>query len=505
LLKTPSETSPRKVLSESQPDASSGDWRIKFAALAAADDEFVYEPSRPTGKEDRKGPLRVGVEKSSVLIELCKPKQHLQPMKKQSVRQHQLNMESITSLIKKVVQHGSVFPLHKKENELLYSSPIRFEYFVRNNSRLHGPTSEISPIRHLETSQHSAGLAKNQGRLCKFPTNFSYATEDELLNTARHMAETAIPIKKTVKKLPFQHGLLSIYAEEDEEESQEPTLEQEHPEDGPNQDGEVIEEGDFDDSYFQHETNETVDGIQAIDAAFEFINSPQKHSHVSLRQDYHGTPNSSNQFGPLATHEMSPYTPPFTSTNLQPLNSDTTTLQTAILLWLIQSLFIGNNARQRMTKSKNCFAGVQTPTSQQKVIQAESHHDREKRVDTTARIRQAIAVEGERGLRDHFGDIDVVYYFVILIKCETTLLHTALNSNENKINDDGSIELKKYFQIENIHPDFNCIFEVYALRSKRRHVRHWQSRSSSSRIPFTLSEDARISFLTRYWCVLEKG
>ncbi|CAJ0942643.1 unnamed protein product, partial [Mesorhabditis belari] len=670
--KTPFETSPRKVFSESQPDSSPGVYRSKFAALAAADEEFVYEPPCLTGKEDRKGPLLVGVEESPFPIELFRPKCHYLPLKNSSkvnvqgssekkvtIKDGPFNNTSLriatneetisettstefglhTFLTKKVVQHESATSLNRKENETsgIHSSPISFNpkstsspinenLFVRSTSaskKGRGPSSEISPIRHLEISQHNAGLAKNEReitqhgphlqtgaissipayqnnpasekpisksavmaevkpRLATFQTfwhsavgtpivqgadpnestkpivaptaniknlrsrwEFSSttgaplhpdATEDDLLKTARHMAETAIPaipIKKTVKKLPFlntttyQSTRKSIDeirdttnkmpcnndSEEDEEENQEPTLEQEHI--GPKRDGEVIE-GDFDDFDFQHDTNENMDGIKAIDAAFEFINSPQKRSRVSLVQDDQEIPTQATSLAPLAAHETSanespektiftqPYTPTFASANSpqpsQPLNCNTTHSSDSDPTLAYSVSFY---RKQRSAKDdkidKIVFAGVQTPAAQQKVIQAESHHDREKRVDAAAHIQQAIGIEEERvaqasralmycrqsgkfsgsreedflkGLISHFRDIDILYYFIILIKCETTLLHTALISNEDGINDNGSIEFKNHLQIENIQPDFNCTFEVYALRSKKEDISH---------------------------------
>ncbi|CAJ0932627.1 unnamed protein product, partial [Mesorhabditis belari] len=74
-----------------------------------------------------------------------------------------------------------------------------------------------------------------------------------------------------------------------------------------------------------------------------------------------------------------------------------------------------------------------------------------------------------KGYVNHYDDLNITYYFIILLKCGSTLLHTALLSTEDGIQADGAIEYNQYLKIENICSDFDCLLEVYALRSSKRY------------------------------------
>ncbi|CAJ0936144.1 unnamed protein product, partial [Mesorhabditis belari] len=129
---------------------------------------------------------------------------------------------------------------------------------------------------------------------------------------------------------------------------------------------------------------------------------------------------------------------------------------------LAHSLSFYRKQRQGKEKKKAEVIVIKSPPTPPKKIEPEPEV-------VELQVERNKQMERVMGYVNHYDDLNITYYFIILLKCGSTLLHTALLSTEDGIQADGAIEYNQYLKIENICSDFDCLLEVYALRSSKRY------------------------------------
>ncbi|CAJ0584481.1 unnamed protein product, partial [Mesorhabditis spiculigera] len=96
-----------------------------------------------------------------------------------------------------------------------------------------------------------------------------------------------------------------------------------------------------------------------------------------------------------------------------------------------------------------------------------SHIDGPRGGISLSNISFPLSREFINGLTAYGNDIDLVYHFIVIIKCGATVLHTNVVSSEDAMYSNGIVAFPNCFTIKNLRPDFLCTVEVFALRSRK--------------------------------------
>uniref|UniRef100_A0A2K6WH23 PH domain-containing protein n=1 Tax=Onchocerca volvulus TaxID=6282 RepID=A0A2K6WH23_ONCVO len=71
----------------------------------------------------------------------------------------------------------------------------------------------------------------------------------------------------------------------------------------------------------------------------------------------------------------------------------------------------------------------------------------------------------------NYHDDQLLFYFIVLIRCEETVHHTTLTTSDEGICS-GRLEFPHYIKFRSLPHDFNCTLEIFSLRTRRELLRH---------------------------------
>ncbi|KAJ1371830.1 PH protein [Parelaphostrongylus tenuis] len=73
---------------------------------------------------------------------------------------------------------------------------------------------------------------------------------------------------------------------------------------------------------------------------------------------------------------------------------------------------------------------------------------------------------------NYVSNRDEIYYFIVLLRHGCDVQHTALVTSDEGVRKKGLLEFDYYLSLKDLPPDFICVLEVFALRTKREHISH---------------------------------
>ncbi|CAJ0580682.1 unnamed protein product, partial [Mesorhabditis spiculigera] len=388
-------------------------------------------------------------------------------------------------------------------------------------------------------------------------------SENDLLKAAKHLAETCIPAKKFVSRLPHlqkfnQPGLQPvkpILKHSSPKTSREPTVSM-VVEEGlekeadfiPEKEGEVFEETDLEST--MPSDDEETPGVHALEELYKDELgqlSPLKPASPPKAADETLTPvREEAKPSPIRTFIQQKPVEPIFNAPLPPENPPDSGLVHSVSFYrrtkaaprcdekVEKVIFAGaehnefehspfqsvpNSVRQEIAAETRVleerlavqteqiqqairalefcrttpeFAGSREEVDAQRALLVATETKRAciaelRRLEDPASVRQTEGIRGEirlanvaiplsrefiSGLQAYSAEIDIMYYFTLIVRCGSEVMKSEIVSSEDALYSNGCITFPNTWTFKNLRPDFNCIIEVFALRSRKENLSH---------------------------------